>query len=138
MITLFDASALILAARVPAIGEILADAVVADELAITEPILIEYLNGARNEDEYARFSSGFAAARMLPATAQDWSRALDVHAALARSGPGHQRSVRIADLVIGAVAERHAVPILHYDEDYDRIAAITGQPTRWVAPRGSI
>jgi hypothetical protein len=30
------------------------------------------------------------------------------------------------------------VVVLHYDEDYDRIAAITGQPTRWVAPRGSI
>ncbi len=28
--------------------------------------------------------------------------------------------------------------ILHYDADYDRIAAVTGQPTEWVAPRGSL
>jgi predicted nucleic acid-binding protein len=138
MITLFDTSALILAARVPAIGDILADAVTADELAITEPILLEYLNGARNQEEYERFSSGFGAARLLPATARDWTRALEVHGALARIGAGHQRSVRIQDLVIGAVAERNGVPVLHYDEDFDRIAAITGQPTRWVAPRGSI
>jgi predicted nucleic acid-binding protein len=138
VITLFDTSALILAARVPAIGEILAEAVAADELAITEPVLIEYLNGARNTSEYERFSAGFAAARLLPATALDWTRALEVHAALARTGPGHQRSVRMADLVIGAVGERHGTPILHYDEDYDRIAAITGQATRWVAPRGSV
>jgi len=138
MITLFDTSALILAARVPAIGDILADAVTADELAITEPILLEYLNGARNQAEYERFSSGFGAARLLPATANDWTRALEVHGALARIGAGHQRSVRIQDLVIGAVAERNGVPVLHYDEDFDRIAAITGQPTRWVAPRGSI
>jgi hypothetical protein len=27
--------------------------------------------------------------------------------------------------------------VAHYDEDYDRIAAITGQPTRWVLPRGT-
>jgi hypothetical protein len=138
MIALFDTSALILAARVPSIGDILADAAAADELAITELILLEYLNGARNQTEYERFTAGFRAARMLGATAQDWTRALEVHGALARIGAGHQRSVRIPDLVIGAVAERNGVPVLHYDEDYDRIAAITGQPTRWVAPRGSI
>ncbi len=28
--------------------------------------------------------------------------------------------------------------VLHYDEDYDRIAEITGQPMRWLAPRGSL
>jgi hypothetical protein len=28
--------------------------------------------------------------------------------------------------------------VLHYDEDYDRIAAITGQEVRWLAPRGSL
>ena len=27
--------------------------------------------------------------------------------------------------------------LVHYDEDYDRISAITGQPTRWVTPRGT-
>jgi predicted nucleic acid-binding protein len=42
------------------------------------------------------------------------------------------------DLIIAAVAERHGMGIVHYDEDYDRIAAITGQPTRWIAPRGSV
>ena len=138
MITLFDTSALILAARVPSIGHILADAVAADELAITEPILVEYLNSARNQIEYERFAAGFRAARLLSATGEDWTRALEVHGAFARIGPGHQRSVRIQDLVIGAVAERHSVPVLHYDEDFDRIAAITGQSTTWVAPRGSI
>jgi predicted nucleic acid-binding protein len=138
VIALFDTSALILAARVPAIGDILAEAVAADELATTEPILLEYLNGARNLAEYERFSTGFGAAQLLPAGAEDWVRALEVHRALAANGAGHQRSVRIQDLVIAAVAERHAVPVLHYDEDFDRIAAITGQPTRWVAPRGSI
>ena len=35
-------------------------------------------------------------------------------------------------------AEAAGVAILHYDEDYDRIAAITGQPTQWLAPAGSL
>jgi len=28
--------------------------------------------------------------------------------------------------------------VLHYDADYDLIAQITGQPVRWLAPRGSL
>jgi hypothetical protein len=27
---------------------------------------------------------------------------------------------------------------LHYDADYDRISEVTGQPTQWVRPRGSL
>jgi hypothetical protein len=35
-------------------------------------------------------------------------------------------------------AERHGVSVLHYDRDFDRIAAITGQPVEWVVPAGSV
>jgi hypothetical protein len=28
--------------------------------------------------------------------------------------------------------------VLHYDHDFDLIAAVTGQPTEWVVPAGSI
>ena len=105
---------------------------------MTSPDQIEYLNGPRNPAEYERFSTGFGAARLLLAAGDDWSRALEVHRALAAIGAGRPRSVRIQDLVIAAVAERHEVPVLHYDEDFDRIASITGQATSWVAPRGSI
>ena len=42
------------------------------------------------------------------------------------------------DLLIAAAAEAAGVTILHYDEDYDRIAALTGQAVRWLAPRGSL
>jgi predicted nucleic acid-binding protein len=37
---------------------------------------------------------------------------------------------------VAAVAGREGLPIVHYDADYDRIAAITGQATRRVIPRG--
>ncbi len=29
-------------------------------------------------------------------------------------------------------------PVWHYDEDFDRIATITGQAAEWIVPRGSI
>jgi predicted nucleic acid-binding protein len=136
VIELFDTSALILAARQPEAGRILADALAADEVALSEPILIEYLNGARNPAEYDRIELALRAARMVETTPADWREALNVHRALARSGHGHQRSVRLPDLIIAAVGAREGLPVVHYDSDYDRIASITGQATRWVIPRG--
>ncbi len=133
MIELWDTSALILAARNPRVAAGLGEALANDEVALSEPILLEYLNGARNAAEYARFDETLRAARLLSTTAEDWQRALEVHRLLAASGPGHQRSVRLVDLIIAAVAERLEYPIAHCDHDYDRIAGLTGQPVRWVA-----
>ena len=48
---------------------------------------------------------------------------------------------RVPDLLIAAVAavaEAISLTVLHYDADFDHIAAITRQPTRWIAERGSI
>jgi predicted nucleic acid-binding protein len=67
---------------------------------------------------------------------EDWRRALEVQAALWRRG--QKRSVRLPDLLIAAVAERENVTVLHYDADYELIAAVTGQPIRWVVPRGTV
>jgi predicted nucleic acid-binding protein len=67
---------------------------------------------------------------------EDWRRALDVQAALWRSG--HVRAVGFPDLLIAAVAEREQVTLLHYDSDYDLIAKITRQPMQWVVARGTV
>jgi predicted nucleic acid-binding protein len=67
---------------------------------------------------------------------EDWRRALDVQAALWRSG--HMRAVGFPDLLVAAVAERERVTVLHYDGDYDLIAQVTSQPVQWVVPRGTV
>jgi predicted nucleic acid-binding protein len=72
----------------------------------------------------------------LPTLDEDWRRALDVQAALWRSGL--VRAVGFPDLLIAAVAERERVTILHYDSDYDHIVAMTSQPAQWIVPRGTI
>ncbi|COZ44499.1 Conserved protein of uncharacterised function with PIN domain%2C possible toxin VapC18 [Mycobacterium tuberculosis] len=46
--------------------------------------------------------------------------------------------MKIADLVIAAAAELSGTIVWHYDENYDRVAAITGQPTEWIVPRGTL
>jgi predicted nucleic acid-binding protein len=67
---------------------------------------------------------------------EDWRRALDVQAELWRGG--RMRAVGLPDLLIAAVAEREGITVLHYDSDYEYIAAVTGQPIQWVVPRGSV
>ena len=58
--------------------------------------------------------------------------------ALAAAGGMHHGSVKWADLLIAAAAEAAGVAVLHYDEDYARIAAITGQPIERLAPRDTL
>ena len=65
-----------------------------------------------------------------------WRRAIDVQQELWTAG--QMRTVPLPDLLIAAVAEQHGVTVVHYDADYDRIAAITGQPMQWVVARGTV
>jgi predicted nucleic acid-binding protein len=66
----------------------------------------------------------------------DFERASELMSELARRGL--HRAVGIPDLLIASLAERGRLTLIHYDADYDHIAAITGQPMQWVVPRGSI
>jgi predicted nucleic acid-binding protein len=76
--------------------------------------------------------------RPIATDASTFQRALDVQQRLPRIGGLHHRSVKIADLLIAAASEASGAVVWHYDADFDRIAAVTGQPTGWIAPRGSL
>jgi predicted nucleic acid-binding protein len=63
-------------------------------------------------------------------------RAVEVQDALAEQS--QQRGANIADLLIAAAAEAAGLVVLHYDHDYDLIAGVTGQPTEWIVPAGTV
>jgi predicted nucleic acid-binding protein len=113
------------------------DAVEEGEIATCDMVRLELLYTARNAREFDELGEGLAALPDSPIGKPQWQRALEVYRALAAQGGTHQRSVRHADLLIAAAAESADLPLVHYDEDFDRIAAITGQPTRWAVPRGT-
>ena len=108
------------------------------EVATCDMVRLELLYSTRNIGEFQGLSEDLRALPDCPISKEQWERALDVYEHLAQQGGSHHRSVRHADLLIAAAAEAAGVSILHYDEDYDRIAAITGQNVRWLAPRGSL
>lgn len=73
---------------------------------------------------------------LLPISEVIAERARDVQIRMAARG--HHRAAGVIDLLTAAVAEHHGAVVLHYDADFEHIAATTGQPHTWIAPRGSI
>ena len=63
-------------------------------------------------------------------------RAMQVADMMARAGL--HRGAKPADLVVAAAAEAARLTVLHYDKDYERIAKVSGQPTEWIAPAGTL
>lgn len=111
---------------------------VENSLATCSQVRLEILYSARGADDYQELSAELLALHQLPCGAEQFEKALQTQQALARQGGLHHRSVKIPDLVVAACAEAADAVVWHYDEDYDTIAEITGQPTEWIAPRGSL
>lgn len=72
----------------------------------------------------------------LPMSAAVMKRARKVQVRMGLRG--HHRAAGVIDLLTAAVAEEHGAIMLHYDADFEHIAATTGQGQLWVAPRGSL
>ncbi|GAB2685126.1 PIN domain nuclease [Kribbella swartbergensis] len=105
-------------------------------LAACQMVALEYLNNAPDPQWYERLWEALHGQRWVDVTSEAMDRALDVHHELAKKS--QHRRFRLPDLIIAATAELAGLTVLHYDEDYDRIAKITGQPVEWVVPKGSL
>ncbi len=90
---------------------------------------------ARNSDEWDRLVEALDAFGAVETTASHVRRALQVQRLLAQQS---QRGRMIPDLLIAAAAEALDIAVLHYDGDFDLIAAVTGQRCTWVVPAGSV
>jgi predicted nucleic acid-binding protein len=110
----------------------------ADELGVCDQVRLEILWSARSAKDYDALAEELAALRRIEIDAYTFERALQVQRRLAHVGGLHHRSVKIADLIIASAAEAAGATVLHYDADFDRIAKVTSQAVRWIAPRGSL
>lgn len=135
---LADTSAWTASARDPELRRRFDEAVTSGEVATCGAVEFELLYGARNAQEFSATRTGLRLLPQCPIGPREWQRALDVYEMLAYQGGLHHRRVKHPDLLIAAAAESAGVPVVHYDADFDTIAAVTGQPTRWIAPPGSL
>jgi predicted nucleic acid-binding protein len=114
------------------------EAVIAGDVATCDMVRLELLESVRNAEEFRARREELAVLPDCPIGTSQWRRALWVYERLAEQGGAHQRAMKHADLLVAAAAEAAGLPVVHYDEDFDRIAAFTGQPVHWLAERGSL
>jgi predicted nucleic acid-binding protein len=135
---LADTSAWHLSRRLPELRASFDRKTLEGQIATCAMVTLELLQSVRDGPEFDQRNRQVGRLPQCAIADSEWQRAIQVYRELAHQGGAHQRSVGHADLLIAAAAESAGVELLHYDEDFDRIAAITGQPTRWIVPRGSL
>jgi predicted nucleic acid-binding protein len=90
------------------------------ELATSEPIVMEVLAGARDEVHLLRLRRLLARPRLLPVGGlAEFEEAADAYRRCRRAG----ETIRsLTDCLIAAVAVRHDVELLHSDRDFEALA----------------
>lgn len=109
---------------------------IARAIATCDILDFEVLYSARDQGHYQRLLRAQRQCISLPMESDVQLRAVEVQDALVKKS--QHRGVGPADLLIAACAEVHGATLLHYDRDFDLIAEVTGQPSLWVAPPGSV
>ena len=105
------------------------------QVALCAPVAFELGYAARSVADYAEIMSGVEAFESAPTTDGDHRRALEIQRLLA--GRGQHRALSLVDALVAAIAESRNLTILHYDADFEFVSAATGQPNRWIVPRGT-
>jgi len=101
-------------------------------LALCTMTSLEILYSARSADEYDRDYTRLGKLSWVElSTPRD---AIELQHALAQRG-WHRTS--IPDVIIAATAAEHALTVLHYDSDYERLAEVAKIPHEWIIPRGT-
>lgn len=91
--------------------------------------------GSRNAREWDQDMADLSVFELVETTADHVQRARQVQRLLAARS---QRGRKVPDLLIAAAAEQAKLTLLHFDNDFDLIARLTGQSCQWVVPAGTI
>jgi predicted nucleic acid-binding protein len=133
---LADRSALARLGR-PTVGDRLAPLIERGLVATCSLVMLELLFSARSPADYDATRERLSLAlELAPIDQPIVDRATEVQALLAERS--QHRGVPLPDLMIAATAEHYRLVVLHYDSDFELIAAVNQQPMEWVVERGSV
>lgn len=105
-------------------------------IATCDHVIGEVLFSTRGHAEMVKTRANMTGLPYCPTRTTEYRRAFDVMQALAARG--RHRQATFADCLIAAAAESAGVGLVHYDADFGAIASVTGQPTRALAPIGTL
>jgi predicted nucleic acid-binding protein len=103
---------------------------------VCDLVILELTRLAPNEGRAREIADRLAAFEGIPMSNELWSLARRTQLALAANGD--HRRVPPADLLLAGAAEEAGVALVHYDRDYERIAAATPLRHRWLVPDGTL
>ncbi|MGA8296698.1 MAG: PIN domain nuclease [Acidimicrobiales bacterium] len=119
----------------PVVREVVEPLVTAGKIGRAGVTDLEVGYGSRNAREWDENQEDLSVFELIETTSDHFRRARDVQRALAAR---NQRGRKLPDLLIAATAEQAVLTVLHYDGDFDLIAAVTGQACEWVVPAGAV
>ena len=106
------------------------------QVAMCPPVRLELLFSARGSADYAAFADELDGLPSCPLSHRVAGRAETVQSLLAKRN--QHRGPNAVDMLVAAIAETNEMTLVHYDRHFDAIARVTGQPTEWIVPRGSM
>jgi predicted nucleic acid-binding protein len=136
--TLFDTGAWtwVRDRRFPELATWFNAAVEAGLVLVCDLVILELIRLAPNQARAHEVADRLAAFESIPMSSELWARARTIQMALAASGD--HRRVPPADLLLAGAAEEADIALLHYDRDYERIAAVTKLRHEWLMPDGAL
>lgn len=103
---------------------------------VCDLVILELTRLAPNERRARTVADRLAAFDAVPMPAGIWSQARATQ--LRMTANGDHRRVPPADLLLASAAEAAGVTLIHYDRDYERIAAASQLRHRWLVPDGAL
>jgi predicted nucleic acid-binding protein len=119
-----------------AVREEWADALRRGQIATCAIVNLELLFSTRDGQSFDALAADLAQMRDVPITRSVTNAALQAFRDLAHVHPLYHRSVKLADLLIAAAAQDAGTGVLHYDEHFDRLAAVLNFESRWIVGAG--
>ena len=120
---LVESSVLVQVQRLPASREAieLGALISSGEATVTGPVIMEYLRGARSQQEIEFLAERVVSLKYLEVDQQAWVIAGRLSNRLLRAGT----TMSSMDVTIAAVAIRHGVPLYTLDTGFGRIPEVT-------------
>ena len=119
MTVLVDSSVFIQVQKLPhsRASEELRDLIASGEAAVTGPVVVEYVRGARSPQQIEFLTRSVLSIHYLDTDRQAWVIAARISNRLMRSG----NRISVPDAAIAATAIRHDVPLYTLDKGFNRI-----------------
>lgn len=95
------------------------DRLLARDIAVTDPIVMEVLAGAKDDQHLRDLRALLGRAVLVPAISSDYVTAAALHRTCRSKG---ETVRRLVDCLIAAVAIRNDLSLLHHDADFTTLA----------------